>query len=350
MIARVSIAVPFSFLVPEGAEYRLYTVEHEGYRITLYPPQKTNHPATGTAESAKVDGVPAFFANGVRIDFQKDQFDRRSAATIDRANPTLDPPAGMVLGALNWFLGRVRYVTRGYVVHEFEALPNPWRLQYLNDDGSDLEQAEGLVRGRGTAPFFFSLITINPENWDRMYSLPPDFEVPVWDNLRLDARAALPKVGTAVVLASAALETFIAHILDALAAKSNVPASLWSWLNNRPNFLADPSTEEQFDELLKEFVGHSLKDEKTLWTAFKHLRTARNKFVHEGHAVIGGQVVDQETARILIGRVDEIIAKVREWLPEDLRWPVFQSTIRAELTHPILARQSDETGDGPSAH
>ena len=98
-------------------------------------------------------------------------------------------------------------------------------------------------------------------------------------------------------------------------------STLWQWINNRQNFLAEPSTEEQLDQLLREFVGHSLKEELTLWTAFQHLRKARNTFVHEGRAVIGGQDVDEAQARVLIGRVDEIISLVRQWLPGELQWP-----------------------------
>ena len=70
-------------------------------------------------------------------------------------------------------------------------------------------------------PFRFSQVTVHPQVWGDVFSL-SDFDVPVWDDLRLDALAALPHVGSAVGLAAASLETFIAHILDALATRQKV--------------------------------------------------------------------------------------------------------------------------------
>src|SRR5262249_13656712 len=159
---------------------------------------------------------------------------------------------------------------------------------YTNDDGSELEAQEGYRRRRGSLQFHWSFIGISPEVWDNIFCLPPEFEVPVWDGLRLDALAALPSVGTAVVLAATSLEVFISTLLDQLASKRGLSENLWTWVRDRDGrTLQQPSVEEQFDVLLKELTGHSLKEDAVLWEAFKNLKSARNSFVHEGTARLG---------------------------------------------------------------
>jgi hypothetical protein len=139
-------------------------------------------------------------------------------------------------------------------------------------------------------------------------------------------------VGPAIVLAATALEVLVAHVLDDLAARSSVPADLWTWINDRDNdHYRQPSVEEQYDTLLKFFTGHSLKGEKKLWDSFMNLKTARNTFVHSGIAKAGGVEASPETARNLILSASEVVAKVREWLPQELQWPVFKHEVQVEV-------------------
>ena len=140
--------------------------------------------------------------NGIRVDFHKPDFNRVSAQKLEVNDPTIDPPAHLVLSALNSFLARLRYVMRVPAVRQIETLDGaPWRLQYLNDDGTELQQKEGFVRGRGTVTFGWSFTAISPEMWRTIFEgLPPEFESPVWDDIRLDAHAALPHVGTSIRL------------------------------------------------------------------------------------------------------------------------------------------------------
>jgi hypothetical protein len=69
-------------------------------------------------------------------------------------------------------------------------------------------------------------------------------------------------------LAATALEVFIAHNLDRSAEKTSAPAELWKWTDERSNWLGGPTLEEQYDVLLKFFMGHSLMDEQKLWESF----------------------------------------------------------------------------------
>jgi hypothetical protein len=139
------------------------------------------------------------------------------------------------------------------------------------------------------------------------------------------------------VLAATSLEVFISVLLDNLASKRGMSISLWEWIRDREGkVLQQPSVEEQFDVLLKEFCGHSLKEEKPLWDAFKNIKSARNSFVHEGFAKIGKSILTSDDAAALLGRVNEIISTVREWIPEDLRWPAPQAKAEFTASHTLF--------------
>jgi len=266
----------------------------------------------------------------MRIDFHKEDFDR----TAD--GPT-DPPEDVIRRAVTDFHAGLRFTTRAAHASPVSFPWNQWRLDYTKDDGSELETQKGYVKGRGTIQFQFSFIGISPEVWDNAFGLPSGFKIPVWDGLRLDALAALPSVGTALVLAATSLEVFISILLDDLAARQRLSDSLWTWITARGGrTLQQPSVEEQFDVLLKEFTGHTLKEDAALWEAFKNLRSARNSFVHEGVAMVGKTPLSKDDAAVLVGRVDSIIAKIREWIPEDIRWPVPQVQVNLEWTHTLI--------------
>ena len=178
-----------------------------------------------------------------------------------------------------------------------------------------------------------------------MFALPVDFDIPVWDALRLDAQGALPSVGTAIVLAATSLEVFISTLLDKLAAKKGVSEHLWTWITDRNGrILQQPSVEEQFDVLLREFSGHSLKEDAALWEAFRNLETARNTFVHEGTARVGSAAITKEEAGKLVMQVDSIIARVREWILEDIRWPISEVKVTVEGIH-RLTDPSDKASE-----
>jgi hypothetical protein len=174
-----------------------------------------------------------------------------------------------------------------------------------------------------------------------MFSLPATFEPPAWHTLLLDAQAALPHVGTAVVLAATALEVFIADLLNLLAKESAAPKPLWDWIVDRDDdFFKQPTVSEQFDTLLKVFTGHSLKEENVLWQAFANLKNARNKFVHEGVARIGNSEssVSQADALALLGHAGAIVEQVREWIPEKHQWPVFVSSSKIQFVVPLIPK------------
>jgi len=104
MIARIHILLPFALTVPEKEQYPIYEYSMDEYRIRLYPPGKSEKADSYTdAENIKINGVTAFNADVLRIDFQKDSFNRAESSD-------LDPPAALINDVANDFLARLRFV------------------------------------------------------------------------------------------------------------------------------------------------------------------------------------------------------------------------------------------------
>ena len=325
MIARLFVLLPFKLTVPEGQQYPVYEAEDSGYKVRFYPPGRSDYaPPIAEEDKIAIDGVSAFQADALRIDFQKENFDRR-------ADTLYDPPEPIVDRAINFFLIRLRHVARAGQVRPVRFPLVTWRMQYLNDNESELKEEAGLVRGRGVKSFSSSFIALTNKIWTDVFSLPPDYEPPPWESLLLDATDEMPSIGPALVLAATALEVFISRVLDRLAPTKVIPPELWHWINERGNRLKEPNLEEQYDALMKLLTGHSLKDEPLLWEAFKNLKDARNAFVHEGIAKIGQTPVSTESANKLIASASNIIAKIREWLPNELHWPEFKYDLTVEI-------------------
>jgi hypothetical protein len=95
--------------------------------------------------------------------------------------------------------------------------------------------------------------------------------------------------------------------------------------------------------MLKNLCGHSLKENDELWQTFMHLKTARNHFVHEGRARVGTETVTPQRAAELVAVVDAVVAQIRDWIPEQLRWPVptFQPP-QISWFQPLFQPQADQ--------
>src|SRR4051794_40615777 len=106
MIARFILALPFYIAVPDGVQFNIYTYIDEGYTVSVFPPNRSNRPPPGDIpDLLQMNDAPAFLANGLRIDFTKDTFDRSSGCPSD-------PPHTVISSAVNGFLTRLRFVTQ----------------------------------------------------------------------------------------------------------------------------------------------------------------------------------------------------------------------------------------------
>lgn len=331
MLARLILKLPFSLSLPEGEKFTVYEYEDSGYKARIYPPMRSDITPSGVyPDQFKIDGVPAFHTDALRIDFQKDSFDRQ-IGSVTQAGFFCDPPEHVVNRAINSFITRLRHVVHAPQVRPLNLRSTSFHLDYLNDDGTELEEKEGFIRGCKPISYSFSWIALTKKIWDDVCNLPLDYEPPPWEGLLLDAKAELPSIGPAIVLAATALEVFISKVLDQLAMIKNAPPELWKWINQRGNRTQEPTFNEQYDFLLKFLTGHSLKEEQRLWESFQNLKDARNSFVHEGVAKIGKtQTVDTETAQKLITSSFEVISKIKEWLPKELHWPEFKYEVEIE--------------------
>ena len=335
MIARLLVQLPFTIGVPDGAEFRVVCYEDEGYEVRFYRPCRSDQCTTGSTVDVKIGGRPAFFADLLRVDFFRESFSR---------NPSeQDPPEAVIKRAVDSLVARLRHVTNAPQVRPVDFPQVTWHLQYLDDCEQELEKDESLVRGRGGQARSLSYVGMDEAVWDDIHSLPQDYVPEPWDELLLEAQFELPRVGPAVVLAATALEVLISRTLDALAGTSDSLA-LWRWLNSRSDILKRPTVEEQFDSLLHLFTGRSLKGDGQLWASFKNLKQARNTFVHTGVARVGRKPVSAETAGKLVGAAHDVVAKVREWLPEEQRWAVSRHDLRLETTMWLFGRPDAESG------
>jgi hypothetical protein len=338
MLAKLYVFLPFELTIPEDAKYQLYGFESCGYQVQFDVPARSDRsPAGGRAMQVTINDKPAIQADALAITFKKESFNRSISSTID-------PPVELINSVLDFFLGRIRYVTNAQQIKSVEFPKCQWALEYRNDDESELELNLEMLRRRMSHNFSISLASCDPDIWNYIFSLPIDFQPPTWHTLLLDSQAALPHVGTAVVLAATALEVFIAELLNALVKKSHAPNDLWDWINDRDNdFNKQPSVAEQFDTLLRVMTGHSLKEEDTLWQGFQKLKNARNKFVHVGVPRIGKSAPLTETEALsLIGQAAAIVAKIREWIPEENRWPVYVGTSKLEALVSLVPQAKAE--------
>ncbi|HJX82959.1 MAG TPA: hypothetical protein VJ723_01300 [Candidatus Angelobacter sp.] len=319
MIASVSVLLPFALTIPEDEQFPVQEYDDHDCVVRVCPPVKPSQTKLGGEDTNEIllDDVPTFQTDVLRLEFQKPSFRREQ-------NGAMDPSPEFIGRTINSFLTRLRTVARAGNVRPLDFPLCNWRLQYLNDDRTELEKTQGLVRGHGGIHVLFNLLAVKKEGWAEIQGLGAGYEPLPWDELLIEAESDLLRVGPAVVLAATALEVFIAQILDKLAACNGVPAELWGWVTDRGNYELEPTVEEQYDKLLKFLTGHSLKEEKELWDSFKNLKTARNRFVHEGTAKVAGSPVSVPTAQKLVLSAKEIVSKVREWLPEELQWPVLK--------------------------
>jgi hypothetical protein len=345
VIARLLVQLPFLVAVPDGGTFRLHPYEVEGYNVCVYPPVRSSDSTAGSNIDIKINGVPAFLADLLRIDFLRESFAREAE--------THDPSHELIRSVVDAFVARLRSVAHAAQVRRVDFPLATYRLTYLDDDENELEKAEGLARERFGVQRSFSYVGLDQGLWEDVHTLPVDFEPQPWDELLLEAEYELPRVGPAIVLAATALEVLIAKTLDALAATS-AEANLWSWVNNRSDVLKRPTLEEQYDSLLLLLGQRSLKDEPRLWQLFMNLKSARNSFVHTGQAQIGQTLVSEQKARELIQGASEIVDLVRSWLPDQLRWPVLRHNMTLETGVWLFGRppydlgqeQSEDSGGG----
>jgi len=152
------------------------------------------------------------------------------------------------------------------------------------------------------------------------------------------------------VLAASAIETRIDDALRSHAQQHGDPAlELWSWLTNRDQWWREPSFAEKLSVVLAALASRTLKDDNDLWKAFRNLREARNKYVHEGIASIADQPVTAERAGALLAKARSILDWIEDGLPKAVRRPRFERQHNLEYVIPLLLPEPppEQSSPGP---
>lgn len=375
MLARFRLLLPYAFSIPYHDYIKLKPLvfRHGEYEVKAYPPLKANTDSSvadiispiplmdaisGLSEETiitptsaiKINGQEIIRGNLLQVDVLAGRDFKRVRGQTAKGKPELDPPEELLFQLANSVIGRLRAVGRLSSV-KFVTPDNAagWKIEYLTDDGQPLPRDETLFRSHFEPKVTWQVSGVTSGVWEKAASLPADFTPHVWDMLLLDARAQLPDVNTSIVLANAALESFINISLDILAEGSAIHSESWKWLNSRGNdWRKQPSAKEKYDEVLFLLTGRSLgKEQKDLWEAFDKLRAARNSIVHQGRAVIKTKKseieVSPEMARKLVADAGRIISWVETLLPEEKRRVFFTGETLYSFNRPATGPDNSES-------
>ena len=375
MLARFRVLLPYSFSIPYHDYVRLMPQEllYDEYRAKIYAPQMANVDSTVTdvtspiplmdaanelEEATVITPIAAIKINGQEIVqanlMQLDLIAARDFARDRTSTGVFDPPLELFFRLVNGVIARLKGVGRMSKIKFIDLdSASAWKIEYLTDTGQALPQDVALFRGTTGHKLSWQISAMPLGLWELALTLPVDFTVPIWHNLILDATAQLPDVNASIVLASAALESFIKLSLDILAKHSSIPAESWEWITNRDDVLQkQPSSKEMFDQVLFLLTGQSLKKQQPeLWKALDNLRVARNSLVHEGKAVTKKKTrksttitdVTPEMARVMVDDASRIIAWVESLLPQEHRRLIFTDNINCSFSRPATGPENATT-------
>jgi len=342
MLARFRILLPFAFSIPQGDALVPTELDHEGYRIRLYPPYQAStsfaamadptvvpsdlvyllHPAEQPTvdQTVFVNGQPTIRANAIQIDVFKSEFDRTASNDGTFSD---DPPIDMLVELTQSMLHRLRSVGRGHPIHPIAKEGNLWRLEFLTDAGDKLQDEKGKMRARASSHLQIVVAGLTDSIWNAAMSLPLTLRTKDWETLLLDAESHLPDEIPAITLAAAALETLIGYSLSVLAPTTGISGELWSFIidRGRRDYRNEVGVREKYDEMLHALTGHSLKEVPRLWEAFMNIRDIRNSLMHNGIFALGGKPVTRVQAYDLIERAKELADWIEALLPECARRP-----------------------------
>lgn len=335
MFARVRLRLPAPLYRSVQAEaldpIKPREFEHDGYRVRLWPPYRGRGPQPleqqtllheleradeQASNEVTIDGGPTILGDVLMIDLHCGHFDRTPR--------TPDPAVAAAFTIARSWHHKYRTTARAPNVPTV-ADGSTWLLEYLDDDGTLVPKAEGVVQWRASLQIRMDATSfLTPEVWKLMAKLPDPHETPACEALLLDAFRLQDHVGVAVALAYAAVEVKLTTSLEALASHSpdKVSPDLWAWITDRGgDYRKEPSLAERADVLTAVFTGASLRTYPELWKGFQELRAARNSFVHEGRPSIGGKVVPPERVGDLLRSAQAIVDFYERSLPAEQRRP-----------------------------
>ncbi len=353
MLARIAVHLPQSLWLQENAQFNSFTTILDGETLVVYPLQcsfEVRPDSQGNFNVndiylmltpvqqeriypfVRMDGQFVKHANLLQIDLVGRNF-RRDAGAVP------DPSDTVVEQVVMNVIARLRYTIGAPPVREFRLVDTFWTIRYLADDGSELVEEEGLVRGRVHAPFRFQFTGLNEASWEHVTSLTFDFQPQIWERLYLDALFLLPEVGPALTLAISAIETATDQMIE---------HRLQGQPTEAERLIAANRLGQRLDRVAKQVAGISLKSDPPVWEAFDRLRRARNMAAHEGRPVLDGVVVTDIVAQEMILAIRPVLDWVEHLIGPDFRSHRDTHEPRWEWRSPIhsAAPASTDPSDG----
>jgi len=272
----------------------------------------------------------------MEVEFHSDSYDRSPSQVPERDSLIED---GFAL--VNRWTTTYRNLMSATWVKPVAPQKCSWRLNYLNDDGTELAQEEGLIRA--SVGFFMNVPGVGAlvaDSWQAIGDLVPDYVPFRWDELLVDALELLPAIGPPILLAYTALEIRISDAADVLATERKVHAEVWEWFTLKRAIVVRPETEEFAKAVFRMLAGKSLADETELWQTFVDLRRARNSFAHEGVARdSSGKEVTPDKAAQLVAGARQVLDWIENLLPESNRRKQFAPTSTLTIVTPAIRVQ-----------
>lgn len=332
MLARLTVEVPFDIAISSIANFKIYGYKADDYIVRVLPPSYPIPARTESIQDVTVEGEPGVTATMLHIEFQKETLDLRSGK---------EPPMDLMQEIVGSLLYRLRHVMRSPQVKGPEHGLGNARIEYLNDDGTELKPGKGLPRARMSRALKFSWVAVTPKIWEEVNNLPIDYKAQLWDDLLIEAKGETARAGLALVLSCTALEVLIETILSRFTPEKDSAASEWA------KKIRNKNPAEQYSKLLKTVSGHSLEEESKLWQGLNDLVDARNNFVHEGVAVFGKNriEVDAKKTSEFIEITEKIVEKIRSWVPEEMRWKVFSHAADVKVTMMLLPAVESQSSE-----
>lgn len=293
-------------------------------------------------EGFTIDDAAVFPANLLVLDFIATTFDRQAKTPEENGVTKSDPPISLVFDLANDVIGRLRTITRGSDLRPIDEDSVSWTLDYLDNEGREVEVEDGLIRGVCGNHFSLKVLRVSDNIWKKAWELPEDHIAYPWDRLLLDAQALMPDIGAVIAVVNAALETFAQWMNDELSVRSTLDPDLFDWLNDLAEKMKGPSVPDRYDVLLKVFTGKSLKDEQPLWGALMKIRGARNNFMHRGKVAQTKKTEELtiDEVSVLMEKANEIVNWVEALLPAELHRPKLNENYKMEV---VVKKAQPET-------
>src|SRR4051794_24254515 len=186
MIARIAVHLPESLWLQESADFKPFVTEYKGERLMVYPPLQCPFEVRPDEEGnfdvndiyrmltplrpervypfVRMNGEIVKHANLLQVDFSRAEFNRDSGAEHD---PSRDVVETIVMN----IVARLRYTIGAPTFREFKLSQTFWTVRYLDDEGGELLEEKGRVRGRVNAPFKFRFTGLDSYAWDAVVGL-----------------------------------------------------------------------------------------------------------------------------------------------------------------------------------